>query len=366
MIRVRASAALVFAFGLWTGCGSSSSGPSTDGGSSEGGSSSGGPTDGGAGSSASSGSGSNSSSGSSSGGSGSGSSSGEGGAAPPTGDAGDGCTAFVTAYCSQLLACALGDFTRDFGSTDVCFARSMSTCTTELTAPGTTLTSAAMASCGHAIRQQTCTAFRTAAPPECLPQGTLASGAGCEFSSQCASGFCDAGFLWCGHCADRVGVGGACFTTFDLRLSACQVGLTCSQGTCVTPVMEGGACTDMYNQCQYPLACVGKKCVQPLPLGASGCVANTCTGDDYCSRSGTCDATTYEDFGAACDLSFEGEPCVAGANCQATGGTPATTVGTCVADVPDGQPCTYVTQCAAPAICTDGTCQGVVDPSTCK
>ncbi|HEX3770554.1 MAG TPA: hypothetical protein VHV30_06815 [Polyangiaceae bacterium] len=275
-------------------------------------------------------------------------------------DGGAGCNAYVDAYCAQLMSCAPSEFNQAFGDAATCVGRLTPVCTTELTAPGTAATQASMQACGQAIAQQSCTNFRTVEPPECLLTGTLAGGAGCEFSSQCGSAFCDSGAGWCGHCEPRVGTGGACTPTLDLRFSPCQPGLTCSLGQCVTPVPSGGACQNDVGQCLFPLGCTGGTCMQPTPLGGSGCNAGSCVRGAYCADAGTCQAIAYDPIGMPCDLASGGKPCFAGGHCQAG---PNGSV--CVADTADGQPCTTSLQCAAPSLCTNGICQVAVDPSTC-
>jgi hypothetical protein len=248
---------------------------------------------------------------------------------------------------------------------DACLVRLTPSCTTELTAPGTAATQATMSTCAQALGDQDCTEFRTLAPPECLLAGTRGNGTGCEFSSQCVSTFCDTSGNACGQCGNRVPSGGSCASTDDLRISACQLELTCSLGHCVRPVALGGACTNDTGQCLAPYACLGQECTAPVAVGSSPCNPGACVRGASCNGAGACEKTSYQPVGVPCDVSFGGKPCLGGGYCADATGQAATTTGTCVADVADGQACMGSFQCTPPSTCVRGMCQGVTDAATC-
>jgi hypothetical protein len=293
-----------------------------------------------------------------------------GGTAPSSGGAAsgsDGCNAFAQAYCAQQLACFPSAFRGFwFKTLDDCIADQSHTCAFEIAAPGTSATGSTQAACAVATSKQTCGEFLTAAAPECLTAGSLPDGAGCEFSSQCQSAFCDSRDAMCGKCAPRVGEGGPCFLRADMRFSTCTPGLICSGNTCVKPVPLGGACDRTRDDCAPSYGCFNGQCENLVPLGGTCNDRGQCSGDAFCQTQsagvGVCTAFVYVPLGAACTESGP-NVCWAGSNCRAADGTFSNS-GTCVVASSAGTPCKFRDDCLG--FCTNGVCQDRAAASTCQ
>jgi hypothetical protein len=279
-----------------------------------------------------------------------------------------GCPAYASAFCSQLLACDPADFRAFFyGTVQACESDVAASCEAERKAPGTSTTSASISECAHELSLLTCGPFLTGSPPGCLLPGTLATGAGCEFSSQCQSSFCSITSGWCGTCQSRVGLGGACIPAADTRFVSCMSGLACTSSSgCQKPVALGGVCdSTATGQCSAPNVCIANKCSSPVQLGSACAQSSDCAAGAFCSGSGstgTCTANTYKDAGESCDLG-RGTLCSADLLCSA-GGMSAVT-GTCTPLASSGQSCVGDFECVTSTLCVGGHCQVRADAATC-
>jgi hypothetical protein len=120
--------------------------------------------------------------------------------------------------------------------------------------------------------------------------------------------FCDEG-LYCDEnrfCAARIPRGGACRST-----ASCQVGHLCIEGTCRAPGGEDAPCRDAAPRCDAGLACLGRRCVRPLP-GAPCMRASDCVEGDLCVL-GRCRGLGAVS-GERCRLT--GEACASGLFCD--------------------------------------------------
>jgi hypothetical protein len=158
----------------------------------------------------------------------------------------------------------------------------------------------------------------------------------------CPDGVCDRGPCVNGTCGTPVVEGGACIAPQD-----CVAGKTCIRGHCGRPVEPGGACTQDF-ECRVggcrDFGSDAGMCI-PLPTGAS------CSSDDEC-ESTLCEATHCVSpsphsvmRGGHCRATDE---CVAGLSCNH---------GLCLAQVAVGQPCTSPYECLDGVQCQDGVCK---------
>jgi hypothetical protein len=287
------------------------------------------------------------------------------------GDAGDAsdiataCAAYATAKCSLAASCTAVSFSMYYSAQQNCEERVSQVCQAELSAPGTCASPPAWMKCAQEIAQQTCGNYVTTRPADCMCHGSLVAGAGCEFSSQCASAFCNrSANSFCGTCGPLAALSEPC----DPLQRQCENGLVCApfaQWVCATPVPDGGACATGY-QCDPSQTCISGVCTTTsagVPCNNTECPETTNQECLAASDGGyVCTEVTYASPGQSCNPS-KGVVCEA---YQACSGEAATgTSGQCGLVVPDGQPCTAADHCWPPALCVDGVCQGAVAPSSC-
>jgi hypothetical protein len=282
----------------------------------------------------------------------------------------DACTAFVKATCMKRDACTANIGTSMiYGGRAECEQHEMPKCLATLTARGTSKTPALLSACTASLAQQSCVDYLdnvlTAA---CTPKaGSLANGAPCLSSWQCATTFCSLphGDV-CGACAPRPTVGSSCATT------VCGSGLQChsSTMTCEKTVGAGATC-DKNNPCAAGFACVGNA------AGAQGtCKAEGTTVGTACDPKSVTVPGCDKDAGLYCDATTKqcktiatakaGQPCgtVNGAEVMCVDGglcvgATALQPGTCKAPAADGAACDAVNgpPCINPAKCVGGVCK---------
>ncbi len=208
-----------------------------------------------------------------------------------------------------------------------CVAGEKLVCERDLDLPGVVDAVAQVEACTkHLAMRPACAPAAT--PLFCSPsraRGTLAEGSGCAYDEQCESGFCaatGAGFDGellkypsCGTCARRPLVGDPC----SALESGCDVlsttmrgdSLVCdpAAGKCVVRKPLGEACT-FADACDSGLTCNAGRCVTAasgtiklLATGAECGAADTiCSGGEWCKRSSTAPVvcTPPLALGAAC------------------------------------------------------------------
>lgn len=274
----------------------------------------------------------------------------------------------AAALCATLNRCAPFLLAAGYGDVVGCSARLTKVCSDQAGSNGSGMTQANILACKAALEAASCNDVFANNVPQCTFHGSLADGATCGDSAQCASGFCGTGGNLCGACAPKQGAGAPCTSGSN---DECQPGLVCSAGkACVTPAAVGGACDDTTQPC-LP----GSFCTSAKTCALTVAVNDTCPGAYLSLVDGTfCTAkgTQAKAFGAAatgkpCGLApADGSP----ATLCAPGGVPACspsqgsvmllgmpTRGTCAATTDDGYTCTADSICATGAQCVAGTCQ---------
>jgi|HubBroStandDraft_2_1064218.scaffolds.fasta_scaffold49527_3 hypothetical protein len=268
------------------------------------------------------------------------------------------CSTFATALCAQINTCSKIAIQRDYGMMETCVEAQTQLCTNELSASSTGATPADRSACASALSASswTCTDFlnNVNPPSACAPvKGTVASGGGCAFASQCATGFCAIEpKAACGTCETTPAVGDACGKLLD-----CGQGLVCSTNNkCVAPGASGAMCGPD-DPCLVGLSCVGSKpklkkpvlgtCQESVTTMGGACdvtqkTAPACSVTDglICnSTSKMCETLALAAPGGACGNST-GQLiiCSDGASCSATAGDGGTS-GTCTATIPDKGSC---------------------------
>jgi hypothetical protein len=156
--------------------------------------------------------------------------------------------------------------------------------------------------------------------------GTLAVGAECSYDFECeGKTYCNRASGCPGKCTALEPAGGSC-----TRDDACQDGLVCHSGACVTPAAHGAACEGgSAPQCTPSYLCIGSTQTAP----------------------GTCRSVSEifnAQSGASCSYQ-DGTLCASGLSCAYDAAPPAT--GTCTAMVASGAACKVL---AVPSMCPDG------------
>lgn len=268
-------------------------------------------------------------------------------------------------------------------------------------------TSSSLTACAAAIQGESCnTSFGQLEACNFTARGSVADGAACAESLQCASGSCSGASgatTACGTCEPAIADGAACdqggtcvagdVCTTSASGATCRprpslggVGASCTSndacsapnhcalvfsggsetGTCASPVAVGGACSEK-TDCASGLICTGaatRTCSTPLPLGA------TCNGGD-CGVGFACDATfkciaiAFVAPGGTCD--GDERFCSQGTCPLPDSGTVADPTGICPTILADGAACdpsSTSAQCDTFATCTNGKCTLV--PGACN
>ncbi len=176
--------------------------------------------------------------------------------------------------------------------------------------------------CPDACCQGTCTG-------DVPPPTNVAIGGACEFSGDCARGFCDTTSL----CAALKPAGATCQSG-----SECDYGLGCAGNprTCrVLPTLgeacPDGACRDAGTYCNAMMTCA--------KVGLPG---DACITRSDCSSAYNCDATMHCAVGPR-----EGEACSSTLRCSQTGNFCDMATMTCKPPQPNGAMCSGDSQCTS-------------------
>ncbi len=339
-----------------------------------------------------------------------------------SGDATAACAKYFDTLSKRSADCAAergttvsGDFAAD---TRDAF---MKQCSLSLGAAGTGISASFLSSCASELDKQPsgCLSGSLEDITACTPPGgTLADGAACAGSEQCASGACgnkggrpagdggtaDAGSSgaasFCGTCTPTLPEGGDCTASgarcgrnltcqsgkcakkqaplpeggicavksgTQTTFLSCQTGLTCDvvatsgevSGTCKKQPVKGEACT---TNCKSPFICAaGGTCADAVAEGGDCPRGSECQASLYCDATAKkCKATTLAAAGAACGT--PGVKCAASLSCVRSGAT-----STCMARIAPGGACTVDAgaPCGPYTSCIAGTCQ-YEDPAVCK
>ena len=282
------------------------------------------------------------------------------------------CTDAASKLCNKLATCSPLLLQLLYSDSNGCNNAWNFTCQALANANGSPFTSDNIGTCGQASASASCgdavNAILAGTLPGCDFHGSVAQGAACAASSQCAgaNSYCQipVGQL-CGVCAMRAPANGQCTQTVD-----CQAGLTCnSMGTCVTPGASGAQCGNS-SPCQSGLTCTQAKCAAWAEDANAKCDPSALLACDYtkglfCNGSSVCAMVTVGTPGGMCGTSStlsNYTVCPGAVFCP----TPANSLmGTCPKIAADGSACDgNATICNPPSVCVNGTCSKY-DPSSC-
>jgi len=205
--------------------------------------------------------------------------------------------------------------------------------------------------------------------------GTVQKDQPCLGLFECAEGFCNStSGDACPTVCQAVAKKGAACSLLSGPYCDVREGLRCSQGTCIAPANEGGACLDNVG-CTSGTVCVGNKCV-PLRKTGYGCAKDSsCALGNFCAsggdEGGVCEArvaaggTCAQDDGDN-NAAFRRVQCADGMVCLGAGLTDAgkSVAGTCTKAVDEGASCTveppgyqlFDTGCKEGLVCVAGQC----------
>lgn len=303
---------------------------------------------------------------------------------------------FASADCAKKWCMVYATETRAFGdSVTDCTQQETGYLMRSLSAPGASTDYSGILACIAQINAASCRdyvdstiGFDPTAMPACSKPtpGMIANGAGCAYSRQCASNFCNSPEGQCGECAPLVAAGAACNGTTEVCDRLMGFGCSATTMTCVAHVGRGESCTTD-GDCFSNLLCdmTTQTCADyPDTVGA------TCdpTGDACSFRLGAglvcndmsdmCEMPSYGLGGASCGLMQpNGGLLVCDVGYVCDGSTDGFS-GKCISGhaAPPGEKCAFVPAktlpypppdgppCEAEAICIGGTCK-IDDPSTC-
>jgi hypothetical protein len=260
---------------------------------------------------------------------------------------------FVAAVCAYEERCHGATFKRNFGDLTRCKSVYGLGFRGESAAKGWATTEAQLDACVAAM-PDACEFLEYV--PACRFVGTLATGAGCIYGSQCATGACigveDAN--GCDRCAPRATAGTDCATTY-----CSDKGYDCYNGKCTLMGGESASCGGDALPCQSHLRCVGGQCVKALPKDASctqvegqqspcdtglECVSNKCAEELTAPVGQPCGSTSGRIV-----------RCIA-SRCQG---------GTCVAYRALDESCNESARCDLLLRCVAGKC-ALPDPNACN
>jgi hypothetical protein len=335
---------------------------------------------------------------------------GNGGATTTTGNGGGSttdekaCGDQANALCALRDMCSPGFDVKDvYGSDTVCQERNKQSCLNNLNGTGTGNSATHVEACSMAYPSEACSDFFDGNPvAACVPPaGTLATGAACGASAQCASTYCAVTqYTVCGTCQPLPVAGATCQVTADCgRDLGCAIPSGATSGTCTPFLASGGACLTGTTLCANSFSCVGD---DPTTSTMGMCQTNGTTVGAACDGSrktmpacnnsmglvciptaagsavGTCQNITFVGSGKTCGTIGTPETsfvdCSAGGLCQKAAPTDKT--GTCVEPAMDAMPCNQDPSigppCLAPSKCvvpagsagTAGTCT-FPNPTTC-
>lgn len=292
-----------------------------------------------------------------------------------------GCASYASAYCARLQACAPGFFVpTEYLDAAACESIVTSKCALDRAAPGVSVTSTGLASCGTDLADFSCSkVLARQLPASCGNTGTQAVGAACGNDLQCATGFCALSSPACGTCAEPPALGAAC------AAGRCGTGATCSNDVlenrkCVALSLEVGDACGATAYCRFGLSCVAGHCATGLTEGTkcsfdapdqancdplAGLRCNGFTADAVCARA------SHAAVGEACgagEIDTDAGLMLAHTECRADGRCPNEPGDTtCLARGALGEACddSQPESCRTHLSCVEGRC-ALLDPSACR
>jgi hypothetical protein len=285
----------------------------------------------------------------------------------------EACAAVDEALCNKYAECVPEVLALYYVDLETCIAVADRGCIAAADLPGIAYTAAAIFPCADAYANASCERlFADSTPiPACdgVFTGTLPADSPCAANAQCASAECVARTPdGCGVCSTEGVAGDDC--TIDTV--TCAEGLFCdAAGSCEANLALGQPCVDG-DVCAGANGCVAGTCGPRLGVGGACASNDECDlGQDLlCSGlTNTCEVFGgYPLAGAAEMCGYDAGAmtytlCTADAHwCHLIGA-----VGTCVADLDDGQPCDadlqaaeMAQQCQAGSACLSGICTAMI------
>jgi len=279
--------------------------------------------------------------------------------APLTADA--ACDQYAQAFCGALQSCTPVLIPFYYGTLANCVDRAKLQCMTDQMSPGITRTPDDLATCANDAASASCADLIAGQlPASCANKpGTVANGASCGSSWQCASTHCEMSSSGsassCGTCAVRQPVNGSC--TVD---EGCTSGLVCANGKCAMPVGVGTGCSNNVP-CRGDLYCDKTTQVCSTHVGANASCASDANACDLASGY-ACNPSTQ-----VCNtvgVGQGGDPCglINGAltictELDACSGATLTKAGVCASPAQDGTACDDNQHCVPPATCVNHLCR---------
>ena len=260
------------------------------------------------------------------------------------------CGRMADAQCHFVAACLPIFHGAMFDSVDDCGARTRLTCDAWITWPGTPWTAEKFDRCAEHLKNTACAEVDALSTGPCASEpGSLANGATCVDSSQCASRVCQGPGPTPGApsaCSTCAASGSGC------PASGCPAGQRCIGPRCIEYLGEGAPCTAA-SLCAAGLSCLGSICTRSRGEGESCMQSSDC---DYLQElrcvDNLCRKWTLVDIGAPCSVT---DRCAKGGFCYSE--LPEKPP-TCVAPIGDNLPCGGAgSYCREPARCVSGICQ---------
>jgi len=253
------------------------------------------------------------------------------------------CRASIAAQCEAKVRCGL------YADLPTCTVQD-ELCPDYQFAPGSTRSVGVTFACLDTLRNESCPEVQAGVTPTCLTAGTLADDAPCTYSSQCASGLCNASTPGsCTTCRHQAGLGESCNTLHCVPGYFCDPGTKlCTPVPTAAPAAEGEACTSLVG-CQGLLGC-GSTATSTTP------VCHVLPGDTQSCPDGLCAPPLICHLPTAnnpicSDPAGCSPPCGTGSHCVNDGAS-----STCVAYAQLGNSCGATMQCAPGLICKGGQC----------
>jgi hypothetical protein len=289
-----------------------------------------------------------------------------------------GCAGQATAFCQFLSACEPGTLATEYGTVAACESQRTTTCTTNLTAPGTGSSASEVTGCTAQLNTeaQACASGPVPLPVSsssnaCAVVGTGGGGAACGVDTQCQTDVCQRIGTDCGQCTAPGASGAACGPGSNVT---CGKGLACSTHlVCATVGAKGATCDfGVTSDCVGGTQCIA---------GEAGATSGTCQVQGVavgtaCNAKGVGQPDCWAAAGYYCDSSTSSCAKItysASGSCgEADGGTSdnqcsggACVAGTCVPAAVSGQACTVDTKgCVDGQVCvaSDGGPTGTCTP----
>ncbi|MES1187530.1 MAG: hypothetical protein ABUL60_27170 [Myxococcales bacterium] len=256
----------------------------------------------------------------------------------------EACIAYVLAVCGRQDECS--------GSTGGDCLRVSNACPDLVFSAGATRTVATLQACAQAYQKLPCEQIELGTLPDCVTPGTVALGAPCVFSSQCASLSCGGG-SGCGTCVPSSHEGESCANgELCMGLLVCNGDKCARRSSAPSGLALGQPCSDVAGMyCQSGLRCdaASSKCAEYPTLGMPCADTHSCGGGkSYCDIDTLiCKAFPGEGMPCGFDgVTGEAGYCLEPLSCD----RPGNAAGVCKKRPSVGQPCLLDPSTSLPAL----------------